>query len=50
MSADMAANEYVSHTDSRGREPVARIRTFGFRNATAGENVAAGYGDAAVTF
>jgi len=50
MSADMAANDYVSHTDSRGRKPFARIRTFGFRSATAGENVAAGYGDAATTF
>jgi uncharacterized protein YkwD len=50
MSADMAANDYLDHTDSRGRDTVARVRSFGFRGATIGENLAGGDGDAAATF
>ena len=49
MSADMAANDYLDHTDSRGRDAFARIRTFGFRSALVAENLAAGIGSAAAT-
>jgi len=50
MSLDMAAHDSLDHTDSRGRSSFARIRSFGFRNATMGENLAAGNGDATLTF
>jgi uncharacterized protein YkwD len=50
MSSDMAAHDYLDHTDSRGRSAFARIRSFGFRNALIAENLAAGHGDAAGTF
>jgi uncharacterized protein YkwD len=50
MSRDMAANDYLDHTDSRGRSSFARIRTFGFRSATIGENLAAGNSDGVATF
>jgi uncharacterized protein YkwD len=49
MSADMAANDYLDHTDSRGRDASARIRTFGFRSALVAENLAAGNGGGAAT-
>jgi uncharacterized protein YkwD len=49
MSADMAANDYIDHFDSRGRDTFARIRKFGFRSSTMGENLAAGSADAAAT-
>jgi uncharacterized protein YkwD len=49
MSADMAANDYIGHVDSRGRDFSLRIGNFGFRSATRGENLAAGEGDAAAT-
>jgi uncharacterized protein (TIGR03437 family) len=51
MSADMAAKNYFSHTDSTGRDPFARMSAFGYTFATTkGENLAAGYSDAARTF
>ncbi len=50
MSADMAANDYIDHTDSRCRTAPWRIRTFGFRSAVIGENLAAGMATAAPTF
>lgn len=50
MSADMAANDYLDHTDSRGRDSLERIRSFGFRSPTTGETLAAGFGDAIATF
>lgn len=51
MSADMAAKNYFSHTDSSGRDPFARMSSFGYGyNTFRGENIAAGYGDAARTF
>jgi uncharacterized protein YkwD len=50
MSADMAAHDYLDHTDSRGRNTPLRMRTFGFRGATMGENLAGGNGDATPTF
>jgi len=50
MSADMAANDYIDHTDSRGRTAPVRIRIFGFRSTVLGENLAAGMSTAATTF
>jgi uncharacterized protein YkwD len=50
MSTDMATHDYFDHTDSRGRSTPARIRTFGFRSATMGENLAGGSADASATF
>ena len=51
MSGDMAASNYFSHTDSYGRDPVARMAAFGYSYATwKGENIAAGNGTAADTF
>jgi uncharacterized protein YkwD len=50
MSQDMAAHDFFDHVDSRGRDSFPRIRSFGFRNATMGENLAAGHADAAATF
>lgn len=51
MSADMAAKNYFSHTDSAGRDPFTRMAAFGYGyNTFKGENIAAGYGDAARTF
>ena len=51
MSNDMAIKGYFSHTDSAGRDPFARMRSFGYNfNTWMGENLAAGYSDAANTF
>lgn len=51
MSADMAAKNYFKHTDSAGRDPFTRMAAFGYGyNTFKGENIAAGYGDAARTF
>ena len=51
MSADMAAKNYFNHTDSAGRDPFTRMTAFGYGyNTFRGENIAAGYGDAARTF
>lgn len=51
MSADMAAKNYFNHTDSVGRDPFTRMAAFGYGyNTFKGENIAAGYGDAARTF
>jgi uncharacterized protein (TIGR03437 family) len=51
MSTDMAAKGYFSHTDSLGRDPFTRMRAFGYNyNTWMGENIAAGYSDAANTF
>ena len=51
MSRDMAAKNYFSHTDSLGRAPATRIADCGYPAATTswGENIAAGYADAANT-
>ena len=46
MSNDMAAKNYVSHTDSLGRSPGVRFASFGYTYYPWGENIAAGYGDA----
>jgi uncharacterized protein (TIGR03437 family) len=51
MSNDMATKGYFSHTDSTGRDPFTRMRSFGYTyNTWLGENIAAGYSDAANTF
>src|SRR5258708_37347882 len=51
MSADMAAKNYFSHTDSAGRDPFVRMTAFGYNyGGYRGENIAAGYDDAARTF
>jgi uncharacterized protein YkwD len=43
MSDDMAAKSYLSHNDSRGRDPFKRLAAFGYNyNTNKGENVAAG--------
>lgn len=48
MAADMAANDYFSHTDSTGRDPFDRMANFGYDyNTWKGENLAAGVPDAA---
>lgn len=50
MSADMAAMNYFSHTDSLGRSTGARIAAFGYTYTPWGENLAAGYADAQSAF
>lgn len=47
MAGDMAAGDYLSHTDSLGRDPVARMAAFGYDyNTWKGENLAAGIASA----
>lgn len=51
MGADMAAKNYFNHMDSLGRDPFVRMTAFGYSYAGyRGENIAAGYNDAARTF
>ncbi len=52
MSADMSGKNYFSHTDSAGRDPFVRMSAFGYNynSVYRGENIAAGYSDAARTF
>ncbi len=51
MSNDMATKGYFSHTDSTGRDSFTRMKSFGYTfNTWLGENIAAGYSDAANTF
>ena len=51
MSGDMAAKNYFRHTDSLGRDPFVRMTAYGYNyNGYKGENIAAGYADAARTF
>jgi uncharacterized protein YkwD/chitodextrinase len=42
MSNDMAAKNYLSHTDSLGRSSGTRIAAFGYTSNPWGENIAAG--------
>ncbi len=43
MSTDMAAKDYMSHTDSQGRDPFQRMADLGYDfNTAKGENLAAG--------
>lgn len=47
MAGDMAAGDYLGHTDSLGRDPVARMAAFGYdHNTWKGENLAAGIASA----
>lgn len=51
MSADMARNDSLDHTDSLGRSFSRRISAFGYSGATRGENIAGGSpGTAAMMF
>lgn len=51
LSRDMAANDYMSHTDSKGRDPFERMDEFRYRYETyRGENIAAGNDTAAEAF
>ncbi len=51
MSQDMATNDYISHTDSLGREPSQRMASFGYSyNTWRAENLAAGIDAAHVAF
>lgn len=53
MSGDMAGKNYFpyNHVDSLGRDPFKRMADFGYGyNSWRGENIAAGYSDAASTF
>ena len=42
-AADMALNDFFSHTGSNGSSPWNRINATGYQFASAGENIAAGY-------
>ncbi|MAU01606.1 MAG: SCP-like extracellular [Anaerolineaceae bacterium] len=46
-SEDMALNDFFSHTGSNGSSPGQRIAGQGYSYSTWGENIAAGYGNAA---
>lgn len=51
MANDMATHNYLSHTDSLGRNPFQRMDAFGYNYKTArGENIAAGSKDPQVTY
>jgi uncharacterized protein YkwD len=49
LSDDMARNDYIDHVDSFGRTTVTRLRSFGYRSTTMGENLAGGASSAAAT-
>ena len=51
LAQDMAANNYLDHTDSLGRDFVTRLADFGYAAAMVmGENVAAGNAEGQPTF
>lgn len=51
MTDDMATNNYFSHTDSLGRNPFARMDSFGYYyNTWRGENLGAGFPDPETVF
>lgn len=51
MTGDMAARNYFDHTDSARRDPFKRMAAFGYGyKSQRGENVAAGFNDAARIF
>jgi uncharacterized protein YkwD len=51
MSQDMGVNNYFSHTDSLGRDPLVRMGAFGYDyNTWKGENLAAGTSSAQTAF
>jgi uncharacterized protein YkwD len=43
LANDMAAKDYFSHTDSRGRSGGQRLTSFGYAWSRWGEDIAAGY-------
>ena len=49
LSADMARNDYLDHTDSRGRNFSKRLTAFGYKGTTRAENISGGSGSAAAT-
>lgn len=50
MSQDMAYHNYVSHTDSMGRDPYQRMVSRGYYPSVWGENIAAGISKAKGAF
>src|ERR1039457_6624051 len=50
MSQDMAANNYLNHTDSTGRTTGARLADFGYGYTPWGEDLAGGYAAAQDVF
>src|SRR5438270_11519927 len=46
MANDMATKNYVSHTDSLGRDPFTRMAAFGYQLISSGEHIAAASSDA----
>jgi len=42
MSSDMAHNDNFDHTDTHGRSVVQRLKAFGYKGPTSGENIAGG--------
>jgi hypothetical protein len=46
LSDDMASKNYLSHTDTAGRDSSARMSVFGYPYAPSGENIGGGYADA----
>ena len=42
MSSDMAHNDNFGHTDTHGRSVVQRLKAFGYKGPTSGENIAGG--------
>ena len=51
LANDMAAKNYLSHTDSQGRSPFDRMDVYGYPTQTyRGENIAAGPSDAQSVF
>jgi uncharacterized protein YkwD len=49
MSNDMAHNDNFDHTDSHGRDYVARLHANGYNKPTVGENIAGGESTGAAT-
>lgn len=49
MSKDMARNDNLDHTDSKGRSFSTRLTAFGYHGATRAENIAGGDAAAAET-
>jgi uncharacterized protein YkwD len=49
LSDDMARKDYFDHVDSFGRATATRLRSFGYRGATMGENLGGGASSAAAT-
>jgi hypothetical protein len=50
LARDMASKNYLSHTDSLGRNTFDRLTSFGYTDSTKGENISAGSSDAQGAF